>query len=325
MILVTGGAGFIGSVLVKMLNDKGHDEILIVDRLRDQDKWINLRGLNYTDYIHADELFDEKNEAILNRVSSIYHMGACSSTTEKNMDYLMMNNFEYTKKLFIFASYKDIKICFASSAATYGDGKKGYNDSHNEVGDLRPLNPYGYSKQVFDEWVIKHKRTPSFWYGVKFFNVFGPNEYHKESMRSMVCKAFEQIKKSGKVKLFKSYKDGISDGEQKRDFIYVKDACNAMIELMTSECESGLYNLGTGNAHSFNELVQACFKALNTDSKIEYIEMPNDLKGQYQYYTQANMEKFLKALPHFKFKPLGESVSDYINEYLNTANPYISK
>ncbi len=324
MILVTGAAGFIGSVLVKSLNDQGINNIILVDRLRDTEKWMNLNGLQFEEYVHADELFDHSNVRLFSNLKAIYHLGACSDTTEKNIDYLMKNNLEFSKKLFLFASQNQVPIVYASSAATYGDGELGYDDAHEGISKLRPMNGYGYSKQLFDEWVLKQKRLPPAWYGMKFFNVYGPNEYHKGKMRSVVVQAFEQIKSQGFVKLFKSYKNGFADGEQKRDFIYVKDVVNAMLALMKHGKDSGIYNMGTGQARTFKDLVNATFTALNKPAKIEYIEMPEHLKKQYQYYTEANMKKFQAVLPSFRFHTLEEGVKDYVQVYLNREHIYMN-
>lgn len=325
MILVTGGAGFIGSVLVKKLNDLGRTDIVIVDRLAESSKWLNLRGLKYSHYIQVDEFFDDTYETIHNRIQVIFHMGACSSTTEMNMDYLMKNNVEYSKFLFGMAYQKDIPFIYASSAATYGAGELGYEDNENELGQLRPLNPYGYSKQLFDEWVLRQVKRPTNWFGLKFFNVYGPQEYHKGSMRSVVHQAYGQIVESGRVKLFKSHHKDYKDGEQLRDFVYAKDLAEAMV--IMSECQdrnlSGIYNMGTGQARSFRELVEATFKAMDRAPQIDYIDMPEHLRGQYQYYTQANMGKFHKAFPDFTFMSLEQGVEDYIQGHLQTAaGPY---
>lgn len=317
MILVTGAAGFIGSVLVKRLNELGREDIVVVDRLGSGESWKNLRGLKFIEFIHADELL---NPEVLDQLEfdSIYHMGACSSTTEMNMDYLMFNNVEYSKALFSYAAEKNTNICYASSAATYGDGENGYDDEHQGIDKLKPLNPYGYSKQLVDEWALKSDITPPKWYGVKFFNVFGPNEYDKGDMSSLVYKGFNQINEGSQVKLFKSHKEGFKDGEQLRDFVYVKDVVDAMIELMNSKHNgaNGIYNLGTGKARSFKDLISATFKAMNKDVNIEYIDMPMKLRNQYQYYTQAEMHKLKSALPDFKFRELEEAVTDYVQNHL---------
>lgn len=324
MILITGGAGFIGSVLAKQLNVLGHTDLVIVDKLEDSIKWKNLRGIKYLDYIHADELFNGDYDDLIAQTDLIFHMGACSSTTEKNMDFLMKNNVAYSQALFRFAATKNIPFIYASSAATYGAGEFGYNDNHDGISQLMPLNPYGYSKQLVDEWILKEEAKPDHWFGLKFFNVYGPNEYHKEEMRSLVHKSFEQIKANGKVKLFKSHRPEFKDGEQLRDFIYVKDVVGAMIELADPEKaeHSGIYNLGTGVARSFLDLTKATFKSMGIAPNIEFIDMPEALRGQYQYYTQAEVAKLMNALPGFEFTSLEEGISDYVQNYLMKANPH---
>lgn len=324
MILITGGAGFIGSVLAKQLNVLGHSDLVIVDKLEDSTKWKNLRGIKYLDYIHADELFNGDYDDLIAETDLIFHMGACSSTTEKNMDFLMKNNVAYTQALFRFAATKNIPFIYASSAATYGAGERGYDDNHNDIPLLLPLNPYGYSKQLADEWILKEEAKPDHWFGLKFFNVFGPNEYHKEEMRSLVHKSFEQIKAQGKVKLFKSHRPDFKDGEQLRDFIYVKDVVRAMIELADPEksVHSGIFNLGTGKARSFLDLTKATFNAMGITPNIEFIDMPADLRGQYQYYTQAQVGKLISALPEFEFTSLETGVHDYVQNYLMKDNPH---
>ena len=324
MILITGGAGFIGSVLAKQLNVLGHTDLVIVDKLEDSIKWKNLRGIKYLDYIHADELFNGDYDDLIAETDMIFHMGACSSTTEKNMDFLMKNNVAYTQALFRFAATKNIPFIYASSAATYGAGELGYDDNHNDIPKLMPLNPYGYSKQIVDEWILKEENKPEHWFGLKFFNVYGPNEYHKEDMRSLVHKSFEQIKASGKVKLFKSHKMNFSDGEQLRDFIYVKDVVRAMIELSDPDKStySGIYNLGTGKARTFLDLARATFSAMGETANIEFIDMPESLRNQYQYYTEAHMKKLLNVLPGFEFTKLETGVHDYVTNYLLKENPH---
>lgn len=326
MIIVTGGAGFIGSALIYELNKIGRKDILVVDDLESTDKWKNLKGLKFDEIVGIEDFlmteFFEEPEGI----DAVFHMGACSATTEKDVDYLLSNNVEYSKRIYIQCAMFDIPLFYASSAATYGSGEYGYNDNEAEIPKLRPLNPYGYSKQLFDEWVLKAPKAPSTFAGLKFFNVFGPNEYHKESMTSVVFKAFEQIKEKGSVKLFKSHKDEFLDGEQKRDFIYVKDVAKAMLELWkVSEDKNvqGIFNLGTGQARTFKDLVAATFKALSLETNIEFIDMPSSLRNQYQYFTEANMTKFEKLLPSFKFHSLEDGVKDYINNHLDTLNPYL--
>jgi len=322
MILLTGGAGFIGSILLKELNKKGRQDILVVDRLRQSSKWLNLQGGKFSRYIHADDFFLPENDTWLSKVDAIYHMGACSATTEMDMDYLMKNNVDYSQKLFRYASEQNIPMIYASSAATYGAGSEGYDDDESKIPLLRPLNPYGYSKQLFDEWVLRQKKTSFPWFGVKFFNVYGPNEYHKLTMHSVVHKAFEEIRDHGKVKLFKSHRPDFKDGMQLRDFVYVKDVVAAMIALMDLRDlkTSGIYNLGTGKARSFNDLTLATFKAMGKNPQIEYVDMPMTIRNQYQYFTEAKMTKLSKVLPGFKFSSLEEGVTDYVKNYLLKEN-----
>ncbi len=327
MYIVTGAAGFIGSCIVKKLNDEGIENILIVDRLEKDNKWLNLRGVKFQEYIHADEFIqpDILNSVFDEGVTQIYHMGACSSTTETDVDYFMKNNVEYSQILYRYCSQYDVPICYASSAATYGDGEHGFVDEENDLEMLQPLNPYGWSKQLMDEWVIKQLKRPERWFGVKFFNVYGPNEYHKGGQKSVIAHAFKQITETGTMKLFKSYKEGFADGEQLRDFVYVKDIVDAMWMLMSTEHKgvNGIYNLGTGTARSFKDLVKATFKGMDKEENIEYIEMPAALKDQYQYYTQAEMSKFQNVFPEFKFHTLEEGVEDYVKNYLSQTNPYL--
>ena len=324
MILVTGGAGFIGSVLVGELNSRGREDIIIVDRLSDSPKWKNIRNLKYADYIHADEVFLPEYADLFDQITFIFHIGACSSTTEMDMDYLMKNNVLYSKNLFELACDLDVPFIYASSAATYGDGEKGYEDSHEQIPGLRPLNPYGYSKQIFDEWVLKREQKPKHWFGLKYFNVFGPNEYHKDDMSSLVFKAYHQILETEKVRLFKSHKEGFEDGKQLRDFVYVKDIVTAMVEMMNPDLreKSGIYNMGTGVANSFFDLAKYTFKAMGKKENIEFFDMPMKLRNQYQYYTCASMSKFNDLLPSFSFKSLEENVADYVQNYLMKEDPH---
>lgn len=325
MILLTGGAGFIGSVLLKELNLNGRDDIIIVDRLHSGEKWKNLRAMRYNKFIHADELFLPKYQADLENIDLIFHLGACSSTTQTDVDYLYKNNVEYSQELFKLATQKNIPMVYASSAATYGDGAQGYDDRTESIDKLRPLNPYGYSKQLFDQWVLKQEAKPKTWYGLKFFNVYGPNEYHKGSMKSVVFQSFQQIKQSGEVNLFKSHRPDFKDGEQKRDFIYAKDVARAMVALIHDDQgkNSGIYNLGTGKARTFFDLAKNVFAALDLKPNIKFMDMPDHLKNQYQYYTQANMDRFKAILPNFKFSSLEEGIKDYVSNNLNKENPYL--
>lgn len=328
MIIVTGAAGFIGSCIVKKLNDMGRKDIIVVDRLENDDKWLNLRGLYFEEYIHADDFIqmDMLDNIFANDdIEAVYHMGAISSTTERDMDLLMSNNLNYSKILFGMCAEYDVPYLYASSAATYGAGEKGYSDKHEVVDNLTPLNGYGWSKQLMDEWALRVSKTPEKWYGVKFFNVYGPNEYHKGNMKSVVAQAFKQINETGKVKLFKSYKDGYEDGGQLRDFVYVKDCVDAMISLVNEDHNgaNGIYNLGTGKARSFADLARATFAAMGKKENIEYIEMPESLRGQYQYYTQAQMNKLEDALEGFTFHSLEDGVKDYVQNHLAQENQFL--
>ncbi len=329
MILVTGAAGFIGSVIVKQLNDKGHEDLILCDHFESGDKWKNLRGLKYDSFVQVEDLFNHPIWKKPAGLKAIYHMGACSDTTELDMDFLYENNTEYTNQLLTLAAQKNIPIVYASSAATYGAGEQGYADDHKGIPALKPLNKYGYSKQLSDEWILKQKKKPKVWFGVKFFNVFGPNEYHKGKMSSVVYQSFNQIRDVGEVKLFKSHRPDFKDGEQLRDFVYVKDVVRAMIELIEAGKKkpsiSGIYNLGTGEARSFHDLVKATFHSMDRESRIQFIDMPGELRNQYQYYTQAEMGKLRKAIPKFKFMKLEDAVNDYVRNHLSQAEPYLSK
>ena len=315
MIIVTGGAGFIGSCVVRMLNDKGIDDIVIVDNIASTDKWMNMRNKKYLKYVNKKQFLDELEN--YDGIEAIIHMGACSSTTERDFDYLWNNNFEYTKKLWNYCAEKQISFIYASSAATYGDGSQGFDDE-TDIDLLRPLNGYGYSKQLFDLWV-KHqaKAYPKQHVGLKFFNVYGPNEYFKGSMASMVFHGFNQIRKDGEIRLFKSCNAEYKDGEQLRDFVYVKDVCNVIRWLLDHQDISGLFNVGTGNPQSFRDLAEATFDALGIENNIKYIDMPEHLKEKYQYYTKAEMKKLLIVGYRKKFYTLREGIKDYVLEHLS--------
>ncbi len=316
LYIVTGGAGFIGSAFVSKLNTEGIDNILVVDELASSERWKNLLGKKFTDYAQKDEFLRDLGAGkFSNQIRGIVHMGACSSTTERNVEFLMRNNYRYTADLADYALKHNIRFLYASSAATYGDGALGYSDDDAISPTLRPLNPYGYSKQLFDLWALRGGRIQKM-VGIKFFNVFGPNEYFKDDMRSMVLKAYQQIKQSGKVKLFKSYVPQYRDGEQMRDFIYIKDCVNTMWWFLQNPQVTGIYNLGTGKARSWNDLVGAVFAALNQPAKIEYIEMPEEIRSQYQYFTEADMRKLQSVHPEFACASLEDSVRDYVRNYL---------
>ncbi len=313
MIVVTGAAGFIGSCVVSRLNQAGEDQIIAVDVLRQNDKWKNLRHLNFSDYLDRSQLFDYLQSA--KNVQSIIHMGACSATTERDAYYLMENNYRYTLQLAEYALKNNVRFIYASSAATYGMGEQGYDDNEARIDLLRPMNMYGYSKQVFD---LKARREG--WLkkivGLKFFNVYGPNEYFKGEMSSVVFKAFNQIREKGYVRLFKSHRPDFKDGEQLRDFIYIKDVLEVIMFFLNHPEINGLYNVGTGKARTFLDLVNATFRAMDLEPKIEFFDMPQELRDRYQYFTEAKMEKLRQTGFNKKFHSLEEGITDYVQNYL---------
>jgi ADP-L-glycero-D-manno-heptose 6-epimerase len=326
MIIVTGGAGFIGSAIIAALNKRSINDIIIVDQLGSDERWKNLANLSFADYIDKDDFLQLAMEKRINGpIKAVFHLGACTDTTEKDADYLVKNNYEYTKLLAQWAVESKIRFIYASSAATYGDGSKGFLDDEEKIEDLRPLNMYGYSKQLFDLWA---KRTGLLGKiaGLKYFNVFGPNEYHKGNMRSFVLKAFEQINATGSVRLFKSCNPKYGDGEYVRDFIYVKDAVDMTLFFFDNPRICGLYNIGTEKARSWNALVKAVFAALsavasakaemNKEPKIEFIDMPENLRSQYQYFTEADITKLRKAGYKKPITPLEDAIKDYVQNYL---------
>jgi ADP-L-glycero-D-manno-heptose 6-epimerase len=311
-IVVTGGAGFIGSNVVEALNQKGEDRIIIVDRLKEGIKWKNLLGLKFIDYIDKYEFLKLIEKGHFKEISAIIHLGACSNTTVKNLHYLYLNNYKYSQKLALFALENDITFIYASSAATYGDGSLGFSDDEALIPQLKPLNPYGFSKQLFDLWLYYNGLLNRV-VGLKYFNVFGEREFHKGEMRSVVLKAYEQIKKEGKVRLFKSYHPKYPDGGQLRDFIYVKDAVEVTLFFLENPHIKGIFNVGTGKARSFKDLALAVFSALNLPPCIEYIEMPEHLKKQYQYFTQADITKLRNVGYNKPMWELEDAVKSYVN------------
>lgn len=315
-IVVTGAAGFIGRNVVAELNARGYDNLLLVDSLGHDEKWRNLLGLEYEDLLDPDEFLTSVEKGRITELDALIHLGACSSTTEHDADFLLQNNYHYTRTVCDYCLRENTRFIYASSAATYGDGSHGYSDDVGELPILRPLNMYGYSKHIFDLWARKHKLFDRI-VGVKYFNVFGPYEDHKGNMRSMVAKSYEQIKKTGKVELFKSYRPDYADGEQKRDFIYVKDAVAMTLHFLTRRDGGGLFNCGTGQARSWKDLAMAVFAAMNLPPQIEFIEMPPVLQGKYQYFTQAPMENMRNAGYQTPFSPLEAAVADYVTTYLN--------
>jgi len=315
MIVVTGGAGFIGSAVVARLNELGYEHIIIVDRLGTKDKWKNLNGLKFMDIHHKDDFYKMLvDDTVPFATEAVIHLGACSSTYETDADYLAQNNFRYSAELVKHCLPRRAHFVYASSAATYGNGSLGYNDNC-DITELRPLNMYGYSKQMFDLWAKKMEIDQKI-VGLKFFNVYGPNEYHKENMRSVVHKAYEQILETGQLQLFKSEHPDYEDGEQKRDFIYVKDAVEMIIHFNENPETGGLYNVGTGRARSWNDLAKAVFNAMEKPVNIKYVDMPQHLKGKYQYFTEAKMDKIKEAGYTKEFYSLENGVKDYVQNYL---------
>lgn len=316
MIIITGGAGFIGSAIAWKLNTLGKEDIIIVDELGKDEKWKNLVGLSFKDFIHKDDFISGVIDDDLNfAIEAIIHMGANSSTTEKDADHLLSNNHLYTQELAKYCLSKNIRFIYASSAATYGDGSLGFDDNESSLEILRPLNMYGYSKQLFDLWAKRNKILDKI-VGIKFFNVYGPNEYHKGDMRSVVHKAFEQVRDTGKVRLFKSRKPKYKDGEQMRDFVYVKDAVDMTLYFLNHPDKNGIFNVGSGNARTWNDLVTALFKAVGKPVNIEYIDLPDHLADKYQYFTEADLAKLKSAGYNKQTTPLEEGVDEYVKNYL---------
>lgn len=317
-ILVTGGAGFIGSALIAALNQRGHSKIVVTDILGSDEKWKNLVPLKFADYVEAADFRSRiaANPGALGQFSAVFHLGACSATTEKNASYLIDNNFNQTKELAAWALAQRARFVYASSAATYGDGAQGMDDHSADLAKLRPLNMYGYSKHLFDLHA-QHAGWLDRIVGVKYFNVFGPNEDHKGDMRSLVNKAYQQIQATGKVNLFKSHHPDYNDGEQMRDFLYVKDAVEMTLHFAEKATSvGGLFNLGSGEANTWLTLTRAIFSALDREPKIEFIDMPEILRGKYQYYTRADISK-LRATEYTRaMTPLTEAVRDYVQGYM---------
>ena len=315
MIIVTGAAGFIGSCLVRKLNNEGFTHLVLADDFSDELKNKNLEGKQFIEKVHRKELMSwtEKNHQL---VDFIFHIGARTDTTEFDTAIFDELNLNYSKNLWEKCVKFQIPFIYASSAATYGMGEFGFEDNHEIVEKLKPLNPYGQSKNEFDKWVLMQIECPPFWAGFKFFNVFGPNEYHKSRMASVVFHAFNQIKETGEMKLFKSHKIEYKDGEQLRDFIYVKDVCDVLFFMMKHKKDSGIYNLGIGKARTFNDLADATFSALNKIRNISFIDTPEDIREKYQYFTQGDMQK-LKSIGYKKpFSTLENGVKDYVKSYL---------
>jgi ADP-L-glycero-D-manno-heptose 6-epimerase len=331
-IIVTGAAGFIGRNVVAELNARGEDELILVDELGfskpgEAEKWKNLVGLQYEEIISPEDFLGLLEQHAFADARAVIHLGACSATTEKDADFLLRNNYQYTRVLCNWAQEHGARFVYASSAATYGDGSAGYDDSDASTPTLRPLNMYGYSKQMFDLWALKHGLFGQSGngggeggniVGLKYFNVYGPYEDHKGDMRSVVVKSFEQIQATGEVKLFKSYRPQYKDGEQMRDFIYVKDAVDVTLHfaLQDAGAPGGLFNCGTGKARTWLDLARAVFAAMGREPKIEFIEMPHQLQGKYQYFTEATTKKLRAAGYEQPFTSLEDGVRDYVQGYL---------
>lgn len=315
MIIVTGAAGFIGSCLVSHLNELGHRNLILVDDFGRSDKVRNLLGKGYIAKVPRLELF-QWLERFGPSVQLVYHLGARTDTTEKDRTVFEELNLGYSKKLWNWCTKNEVNLVYASSAATYGGGEHGYHDDHQIVEQLRPLNPYGDSKNDFDRWALQQKSAPPHWVGLKFFNVYGPNEYHKGRMASVIYHTFNKIQDTGKMQLFRSHRPDFQDGEQKRDFIYVKDVVQICTFLSEPACPPGLYNVGTGMARTFNDLAANTFKALGKEVHISFIDTPADIRHTYQYFTEAEMSKLRAAGYQASFYTLEEGIKDYVTQYL---------
>lgn len=330
-IIVTGAAGFIGSCMVEYLNEQGYENLILVDDFGVEAKRKNWESKKFTQIVERHFLFDWLNTKAP-KIDAVIHLGARTDTTEFNYEVHRELNYNYSVHLWKYCTSNNIPFIYASSAATYGDGALGYNDNHEVIEKLQPLNPYGVSKNEFDKWAVQQPNQPPFWAGLKFFNVYGPNEYHKGRMASVIWHSFNQIKKDGIVKLFKSHKEGFKDGQQLRDFVYVKDVVKVIFWMFetiqqsnssaTQQLNNGLYNLGTGTARSFEDLVKATFAGLDKTSNIEYIDMPLDIRDKYQYFTEANMQKLKNAGYTNEFYSLENGVDDYVRNYLNSLKIY---
>lgn len=324
MIVVTGAAGFIGSCLVARLNELGHySDVIVVDDFYQTHKDANLEGKFIREWIHRD-LFVDWLRNNHRQVDFVFHLGARTDTTEQNWDIFQRLNLDYSRAVWDICAEAGIALVYASSAATYGDGEQGYNDSHDGVSALKALNPYGRSKLEFDRWAMSRETAPPLWAGLKFFNVYGPNEYHKGRMASVIFHGYKQIRDTGEMRLFRSHRAGYADGEQKRDFVYVKDVVDMCIFFMKNRgVASGLYNVGTGSARSFNDLARGLFTAMELEPSIQYFDMPEDLRGQYQYFTEAEMGKMRSAgYPMDTVRSLEDGIGEYVREFLAAGRYY---
>ena len=322
-IVVTGAAGFIGSCMVGYLNGKGFTNLLLVDDFSREDKKPNLSNKQYLAEIER-EVFFEWLHSHKPKIDFVFHIGARTDTTEFNYGIHQHLNVEYSQKVWDYCTVQNIPMVYASSAATYGGGEFGYDDEHDLCQILKPLNPYGISKNEFDKWVLHHgaQNNPPFWAGLKFFNVYGPNEYHKGRMASVIFHAFRQVKDSGVVRLFKSHRPDFKDGQQLRDFIYVKDVIKVCFWLMENQPRSAIYNLGTGKARTFDDLVKSTYAGMDQDPLIQYIDMPTDIRDKYQYFTEANMGKLRDTGYKDEFYSLEKGVDDYVRNYLSKEKYY---
>ncbi|MBS1605423.1 MAG: ADP-glyceromanno-heptose 6-epimerase [Bacteroidetes bacterium] len=320
-IVVTGAAGFIGSCLTGFLNERGYRDLILVDEFGDAAKSLNLEGKEYAFRVEREGFFDwlEKERPA---IGFVFHIGARTDTTEFDYSIHEHLNVEYSKKIWAYGVKHGIGLVYASSAATYGAGELGYDDRHGLERELKPLNPYGVSKNEFDKWALQQETAPPFWAGLKFFNVYGPNEYHKARMASVIFHSFNQIKRDGVVKLFRSHRPEYKDGQQLRDFVYVKDVLKVCYWLMERRPASGIYNLGTGKARSFEDLVKATYAGLDMPANIQYIDMPEDIRDKYQYFTEANMQKLRSVGYTDAFYSLEEGVGDYVRNYLAKGKYY---
>ena len=315
MIVVTGAAGFIASYLVGYLNEKGHEDLILVDDFSREDKVPNYADKNYIQKIDRSD-FPTWLSNNQEKIDMIFHLGARTDTTEMSVEIFNELNLNYSKEIWTICTDKKVPLVYASSAATYGGGEFGYDDSHEVISKLKPLNPYGESKNDFDKWVLTQTNKPPFWAGLKFFNVYGPNEYHKGRMASVIFHTFKQIKENGKMNLFRSHNPNFSDGGQLRDFVYVKDVASVCEYLMNEKPQSAIYNLGSGKARTFLDLATLTFKALNLEPKIEFVDTPIDIRDKYQYFTEANMSKLIESGYSKPFYSLEEGVSDYVKNFL---------
>lgn len=318
MYLITGAAGFIGSCLVQYLNEQGISDLLLVDDFEHyEDKSPNYLYKQYSKRIERMALLPLLEKGGLPPLRGIFHLGARTDTTEASWDIFQTLNLDYSKAIYCYCQRAQIPLIYASSAATYGNGEHGYIDSHDIVEQLKPLNPYGRSKNDFDRWVLEQEESPPAWYGLKFFNVYGPNEYHKGRMASVIFHSFRQIKAKGYMQLFRSHRPDIADGHQQRDFIYVKDLCQVMYWLMQAQPQQhGLYNMGTGQARTFLDLVRLTFAAQGLLPDIRFVDTPEDIRNNYQYFTQADMHKLRHAGYSQAFSSLEEGITDYVQQYL---------